>query len=93
MSQNAADRQRKGEFNKITGNFGFNYDSTNTYRDNGVNGVSGSGQMAVGCNQRHTNNTVFDNQGKLNLEARKAQSARAVEQAEALRSQSGFRNA
>jgi hypothetical protein len=93
MSQNAADRQRKGEFNKITGNFGFNYDSTNTQRDNMVTGASG--QMASGCNQRHlnNNNNVFDNQGKLNLQARQAQSAKAAEQAQAARNQSGFRSA
>ena len=94
MSQNAADRQRKGEFNKITGNFGFNYDSTNTHRDNMVNGASGSGQMSFGCNQRHiSNNNVFDSQGRQNLEARQAQSAKAAQQAEANRNLSGFRSA
>jgi len=41
------DKQRKSQFNKITGNFGLDFDSSNTFRDTGVNGISGSGGMGV----------------------------------------------
>jgi len=90
MSQNAADRQRKGEFNKITGNFGFNYDSTNTLRDTGVGSANaGANGMSIGCGQRHQSN-AFDQQYMKNAENRQAQSAKAVNQANAARQSSGF---
>jgi len=90
MSQNAMDKQRKSQFNKITGNFGLDFDSSNTFRDTGVNGISGSGGMGVGCNQRHLNNNVFDEQGKKNFDMRRLQSMQNCAQAQGYRSQAGL---